>query len=454
MTTRTTALDAHSTKPLAKLRRGAVPALLLLAFGFRLWFGLSLGLSDEDPQQIYLIGLKCYLTRTWPYFGPDVDTHVQIPGALQGLVIALPLSLVPVPESPFVFLNVLSLFGLWLLAEYCVRHLPRVPPWLIRTWILTAPWTLEESTHVYNPSYVLVGSVVFFLGALETYPTLRLGWIRPVWANFLMGVGLLWVMQFHLSYVILLPYVAASFYVQIRERGVEALRTAWSFAAGACATGVFALPTILRFGGNVGFAGQTSSMIHLNTRTLPLRPDKAFDVVARFLSFASFEIPRFIGPDTAARLDFVKAHWWLAPVVLLLVVVGTLQPLAMLWIGLFAKPPHPRAWSGVRRLCFGTIGLLYLGFAFSRKPPHAHTFYVTLPVAMLFSLSCWNECLQRRRWQICASILLAGNILLHAVLALSHQAHHPWALERQGIKRALKDGDYHAFGDRRPGSFY
>jgi hypothetical protein len=369
-------------------------------------------------------------------------------------VIALPLSLVPVPESPFVFLNVLSLFGLWLLAEYCTRHLPAVSPWLIRTWILTAPWTLEESTHVYNPSYVLVGSVVFFLGALETYPTLRLGWIRPVWANFLMGVGLLWVMQFHLSYRILLPYVAASFYVQIRERGVEALRTAWSFAAGAFTTGVFVLPTILRFGGNVGFAGQTSSMIHLNARNLPIRPDKAFDVVARFLSFASFEIPHFIGPDTASRLDFVKEHLWIAPVVLLLIVVGTLQPLAMIWIGLFAKQLHPPAWSGVRRLCFGTLGLLYLGFAFSRKPPHAHTFYVTLPVAMLFSVYCWNEFLQRRRWQICASILLASNILLHAVLALSHQAYHPWVMDRQWIERALKDGDYHAFGERRPGSFY
>jgi len=261
-------------------------------------------------------------------------------------------------------------------------------------------------------------------------------------------------MQFHLSYVILLPYVAASFYVQIRERGGEALRTAWSFAAGACATGVFVLPTILRFGGNVGFAGQTASMIHLNARNLPIRPDKAFDIVARFLSFASFEIPRFIGPDTAARLDFVKAHGWLAPVVLLLVVVGTLQPLAMSWLGLFAKPPHPPAWAGVRRLCLGTLGLLYLGFAFSRKPPHAHTFYVTLPVAMLFSAYCWNAFLQRRRWQICASILLAANLLLQAVVALSHQVHHPWRMERQGIERALTDGNYHAFGDRRPGSFY
>src|SRR5262249_28300442 len=188
--------------------------------------------------------------------------------------------------------------------------------------------------------------------------------------------------------------------------------------------GVFVLPTILRFGENVGFAGQTASMIQLNARNLPLRPDKVFDIVARFLSFASFEIPRFIGPDTAARLDFVKEYPWLAPLVVLLVVVGTLQPLVMIGIGLFAKKPYTPAWSGVRRLCGVTLGLLYLGFAFSHKPPHAHTFYVTLPVAMLFSVYCWNEFLQEKRWQLCASILIACNLVLHGVLALSYQARH------------------------------
>jgi hypothetical protein len=454
MTTLTTSQDTHSSRQFFPLRRGAFLAFLLLAFCFRFWYGLSLGLSQGDPQQVYLIGLKCYLTRSWPYFGPDVVTHVQISGALQGLVIALPLALVPIPESPFVFLNLLSLFGLCLLAEYCVRHLPKIPPWLIRTWIMTAPWTLGQSTHVYNPSYVLVGSVAFFLGALETYSRLRLGWIRPVWANFLMGVGLGWVMQFHLSYVILFPYLAASAYCQLKEHGAKALRTSWSFAVGALATGIFILPTIPQFGGNVGLTGQTASMIHFNIHNLPIRPDKAFDIIARFLSFASFEIPRFLGPDTASRFAFVKAYPWLAPVVLLLIVVGTLQPVVMLVIGLFGGKPRTPAWAGVRQLCFMTIGLLYLSFAFSHKPPHAHTFYVTFPIAMLFSLYCWNEFLQSKRGQLCASLLLTCNILFHVVLTFSHHAHHPWALDRQAIERALTVRDYHEFGERRPGAFY
>jgi len=133
MATPTTSQASDHTKQLLHSRRKTLAIVLLLAFCFRLWFGLSLGLTHDDDKQIYLIGLKSYLTGTWPYFGPDVDTYMQIPGALQGLVIALPLYLVPLPESPFVLLNVLSLVGLFLFAEYCVRHCPKVPPWLIRT---------------------------------------------------------------------------------------------------------------------------------------------------------------------------------------------------------------------------------------------------------------------------------------------------------------------------------
>jgi hypothetical protein len=426
---------------------------LLVAFCFRVWCGLNLGLWLPDPRQVYLIGLKSYLTRTWPYFGADVLPQVQVPGALQGLSIALPLYLFPVPESPFVFLNLLSFLGLCLLAWYCARRLPNLPPWVIWTWLLTAPWTLGESTHVYNPSYVLVGSVLFFVGALETYPALRCGLIRLEWANFMMGVGVSWVMQFHMSYVLLLPYVVVSFYLQCRESRRRIGWMAVSFVAGALTTGVFLLPTIARFGWNAG-SGKALAMVGLRPRNLAVHLESPFGIVARFLSFASFEVARFIGPDMPARIAFLQECLWLAPIALLLAVVGILQPLAMVLISVFGTQKDTPGWPAMRRLCLATLGLLYVAFAFSPKRPHAHNFYVVFPVAMIFSLYCWNEYLQRTRWKLCAGVLLACGVVFHLSLSVYNQAHHPWAADRQAVMRAIDHGDYREFGERRPGSLY
>jgi hypothetical protein len=89
--------------------------LLMLAFLFRLAFGLCSEIWFIDQQQIYLIGLKYYATGLWPYFGPDVAVNIQLPGALQGLAVGLPLRFLPIPEAPYIFLNLLSFTGLCLL---------------------------------------------------------------------------------------------------------------------------------------------------------------------------------------------------------------------------------------------------------------------------------------------------------------------------------------------------
>lgn len=46
---------------------------LLAAYLFRLGFGLCMPFWSLDEEQTYLIGLKCYTTHTWPYYGPDVN---------------------------------------------------------------------------------------------------------------------------------------------------------------------------------------------------------------------------------------------------------------------------------------------------------------------------------------------------------------------------------------------
>lgn len=425
---------------------------LMLAFFFRLGFGLCLDFwtGTGDEKQIYLIGLKFYTTGEWPYFGPDVTTAIQIPGALQGLVVGLPFFVLPIPEAPYLLLNILSFSALCFFAWYCTRRLPELPQWLVWSWLLTAPWTLGLSTHVFNPSYVLCAGILFFVAAIETYPFLSRNIIPPHWANFMMGLALFWVMQFHMSWVILVPYLLLSFYFQYKAGGLLKAMT-W-FLCGAILTGSFLVPTYLRYG-LVGGLGSTNEVVKFNFTNLLRNLHIVEGVLGRFLSFASFELPRFIGGNTGTRLAFMRAHPWLIPFVIFLTAVGILQPIALLILW-FSKNHRQKDWKAIKYFTLWTIVLLYLSFLFSFRGPHSHTFYVTFPVAMLYSLYCWSKFLQRRRWQRFALVVIVSGIIFHSGLAVNNYSRISLYVERSKIEEAIKDNNYRLLGERRAGARY
>ena len=145
--------------------------LILFLFLFRLVYGLFAEFWFEDELQIYLIGLKSYTTGTWPFFGPDVVyTETQIPGALQALLISVPLKILAIPESPTLFLNILSFISLLYFAYYIHKRIPTIPFWLSTSWIMFLSWSMDYGTRVVNPSYVLVFSIPFFIALFELLP--------------------------------------------------------------------------------------------------------------------------------------------------------------------------------------------------------------------------------------------------------------------------------------------
>lgn len=433
-------------------RRLVFFSLLLLAFLFRLFFGLCSQFQDEDTKQIYLLGLKFYTSGAWPYFGPDVTSTIQIPGALQGLVVGLPFYVLPIPEAPYLLLNILSFSSLCFFAWYCSKRLPDLPKWFIWSWLLTAPWTLNLSTHIFNPSYVLPGAILFFVAALETYPFLSQGLVPRPWANFLMGLSLFWIIQFHLSAVVLVPYVALSFYFQFKESGRRAFRSTMWFACGAIVTGSFLVPTFIKYG-LAGGMGSTNESVGFNSGNLLRHLNIVEGVLGRFLSFASFELPRFIGRNTPARLTFLKENSWLIPFAVFLTLVGVLQCVAMLVLW-FRKQHSAKDWKAVKYFTLGTVVLLYISFIFSMKAPHSHTFYVTFPVVMLYSLYCWSEFLKQRGWQRFAAIFIVCGLIFDIGLAVANLKQVSIYTERGRIEEAIKARDYRLVGERRAGSRY
>src|SRR5437868_4845882 len=197
--------------------------LFLFLFAFRTAFGLSGSFFSMDELQTYLIGLKCYCTHAWPYFGPDLIVtetgfQVQIPGALEGLLVGTPLFILPMPEAPYLFLNLLSLIGIAYLAWYISKRLPEIPFFFTFAWIALLPWNLNESTWVLNPSYLLLGSVIFFIGFMEAVPSLSIQFLTLPWAFASMGFGLFWDMQFHFSWILLPPFVVFALWSRWRNK--------------------------------------------------------------------------------------------------------------------------------------------------------------------------------------------------------------------------------------------
>jgi len=421
---------------------------LLLLFLFRLCFGFFAVMDYEDQRQVYLIGLKFDLSGLWPYFGADVSPHVQIPGALQGLVVGLPLRLWAAPESPFVLVNILSFVALAFFAWYCCRRLPAFPKWIVWGWLMTCPWTLNVSTNVYNVSYVLFGGVLFFVGFLESVPTFRISAVPPWLANLMMGFAFFWNAQFHASVMLLVPFLAFSAYHQAKQSlPRDSLLGLACFLLGASMTGSLLIPTLLRYGWD-GFGG-TGTLVRFQSSHLASAPM----ILAQLFSLASAEVPRFLGRDIAGRLEFFRAQAWAAPFAVVALILGILQPIVMA-VFLFRRQHDREDWRAIKSLTLATFALIYVSFWFAAKFPKSHMYYVTIPVIMLFAFYVFSPWGSKRWFQTTAAILLVCNLCFHIGLASSNYREKSLYAYRESIRSAIEQKDYTKMGERRSGALY
>src|SRR5688572_18194057 len=185
--------------------------LIFAIITFRFCYSLTneFWFVDEDVLQIYLIGLKSFTTGSYPYFGADlVYTHSQIPGALQGYLVSLGWYLWQIPEMPMIVLNSILDISLLFLVWYISKRLPLLQLWIIICSVFLVPWSICYFTRVINPSYVIPGAIVFFIGIFEIYPFLKKGILSGRLSFFFLGFGLVWIFQLHMSWVLLCPYIA------------------------------------------------------------------------------------------------------------------------------------------------------------------------------------------------------------------------------------------------------
>lgn len=421
---------------------------LTLLFLFRLAYGLCSEFWFIDQLQVFLIGLKFYATHLWPYFGPDlVYTGTQIPGALLGLLVGLPLFVYPAPESSFIFVNLVTFAGLSFLAWYVTKRIGDLPTWFVWLFLMTSPWTLFNGTGVFNMPYILAFSCVFFVCFVDSVTIYSTKLIPEKAAFFLTGLSFGCLMQLHLSWALLLPFLGYNFLVQVIKDKSRALHhTLWVFLGLAIPLALL-VPTFVTYG--LLGTGGTEKNIIFNIENFK----NIFTILARFLSFASFEVPYVLGPDTQARLAVLKNHTWMIPAAVFLLPVGIAQVLFYIY-GFFKKPAKDTDVEkkiGKRILIFflSSYVLIFTSFFFSIKGPASHAFYLMLPVAMFYAFYAYRLIARQRYFQKLALVYFVAGFIFNTGLMVENYSARSIYKDREKIQRAIDAKDYRLLGIRR-----
>jgi len=436
-------------------RKFTLLALLLLAFGFRFYFGLHCPavIVDEDEIQTYLVGLKSFTTHTWPTFGTDMpldngEMKGQMAGALEGLLVAVPLWIWPAPESPYLFVNLLSFLALTFLGWYCRKRTPGLPAWFIFGWLWIAPWTTHFSTQVMNQSYALVGAILFIVGFMEAVPTLRLGVLSTSQANFWLGFGFLWMAQLHMSWVLFAPFLLYALWIQSKK---ETGFPAWGMVfLGALPLLILLIPTYIQYGFTTFRNVQGYSTIFNFSNVLGI-----LDLLGRYLSLACFELPRFIGAHTNERARYLLATPWLEGPGFILWGAGIAQAAGLFLLGFFPKAGHSD-WKAVRNLTLAFFLALYVFFWFSAKLPTSYRYYEILPLVMIYSFYCWESLAGKALWRKTGIAFLALALFFQVGYALrnAREGTSVYSRYQDRMARAIEAGDYRLLADRRAGALY
>jgi len=427
--------------------------IFLAVFSFRLFFGLCQSdWTNYDERQSYLTGLKFYTTGAWPYFGPDAagiesTFHSQIAGPLEGLVFGLPLYILPIPEAPFIVVNLFNALGVLLLTWYIHRRMPGLPFGWLCAWITVAPWSAYYPSHISNMACLYLPGILFFIGFFESLPSLSMGLVSAPLANVFMGFSAACVMQFHLSYVYLLPFAAFALAVQLKNK--DPARLAW-FALGALPPMALLAPTYIHYGFE-RFNSHSGFLTAFNWGNVV--PSTLLTLLARFLSLVCFEVPIFIGHHLVERLAFLTSRPWLFVPGAVLWIGGLIQPFILLFCWFKRENPAPH-WRETKWITLASFTIVYVCFWFTIKPPASHIYLVLLPLIMIYSCYCWMVFARHPLLSTLAKVFVVLAVFFQLGYALAVAPRDSLYAQRDVIAKAIHEKNYHIFGERTAGDYY
>jgi hypothetical protein len=421
--------------------------LFIVAFFLRLFFGLSYEFWFDDNLQVYLIGLKWYTSGLWPYWGPDVvASHSAIPGALQGVLTGGPFFLWLIPEAPHILLNLLSLATLAMFGWYLSKRLTGTPKALIYLWLVTMPSAMHYSTIVQNPSYVLLFSIPFFIAVFELFPLYEQNILSRKLCFYFLGLAIPAIYQLHLSWVLLLPFVMAVFYFDIRKKNnlQRNLSNLCFFTLGLVTTFLFLLPTLIKYGVLTGEA------LGANTRFNFHNILAVFAIIQDFFTYPVYNLEQFM-PNRAIEsglvIDILQNYFWLVPFILFLFIIRIWQ--YILLAVSFWKFRAEAQWRKRHALVFFSLLILWFSFLFTEHWPNVHKYYLIMPVATWYAAHVFDQFLVKKSKRIVYIIIISTVVFYLGLLLIYTGYNRSLYNNRHLVVKALTEKDYSLLGKRR-----
>lgn len=416
--------------------------LLVFLFVFRLLFGITSEFWFPDELQIYLLGLKWYTTGIWPTYGPDVVyTQSQIPGGLQSLLVGLSFFVMPIPEAPFVFLNIIAFISIAWLTHYALKFTPSLPKNWVYVLVFTLPWTMNYTTRICNPSYALVLSIPFFIAFLELIPDISNQTLKPWIASFILGITTTCIMQLHMSYVLLVPFAGFAFLMFFRQNKFRIILPIATYLIGLTIGTATLIPTLLN-------PDPAAKSIATNVVFNQDNFQNFITILMRFLSFAAYEIPYMLGGGTAERLSVLRDQLWMSPFAFILLLTGFVQ-IALFIFSFFLIKNQPK-FTWIKWIVFGTWLMLFASFFFSVKGPSSHTYYMLLPLPVIYSFYAYQYLLERYPAMLkYFKSMIVCSIFFHIGLAMYSTHTRSLYLDRVKVEKAIEEKNYKVLGNRR-----
>ncbi len=418
--------------------------LICLVLGFRLYFSLFKDIWSDDERQIYLSGVKFFTSKKLPALGPDVvHTGEQIAGSLQAFLVGIPFFAMDHPFSPVLLLNILSLLGLSLLLWWLKFWLKNTSAVVMGIFLATLPWTLHISTHIYNPSYLLFPSCVFFVAFFESIPSLSTRRLSPAVKVFFLSFAVFFCMQIHLSWVLLIPFYLIAVLWNLKKIRVRTFL--FSTGLGASIPGIFLIPAINQFGLSATFKPLLSNSSALNFANL-LNP---FELLARFISLGCYELTRFLGDRGDERLYFLLHHPLITLPAFLLVAVGIFQ------VGWFILQVYNYGQSrkkferDLTRLFIGCFLITWAAFWFSTRPPTTRNYYILAPVVFSLLIIYLDRWAVSDRRKIAFTALVFIHIFYQAGSIFYAQTPDSFLARKEILSHSLHTQNYLLIGERR-----